>query len=185
MKAKAIPLGGTPRERILAVVLAAAGVFAGTVDVDEWIEEEGYTERAIIPTKGDRWTVGHGSTFWENGKPVQRSDTITRERALALAIHGLSKDQIAVAKTLPGVKLYPEELRIYTNFVGQFGIGNWIGSTPQKALLNGNYLAACHGLLLYKYSAGFDCSTPGNKVCAGVWSRQLRRHAACLEAQEG
>jgi hypothetical protein len=29
----------------------------------------------------------------------------------------------------------------------------------------------------------FDCSTPGNKVCRGVWTRQQARHAACMEAQ--
>ena len=29
----------------------------------------------------------------------------------------------------------------------------------------------------------YDCSTPGNKVCRGVWTRQQARHAACMEAQ--
>jgi hypothetical protein len=24
--------------------------------------------------------------------------------------------------------------------------------------------------------------TPGNKVCAGVWARQVKRHALCMEA---
>ena len=29
----------------------------------------------------------------------------------------------------------------------------------------------------------FDCSTPGNKVCRGVWTRQLERHQKCMGMQ--
>lgn len=31
--------------------------------------------------KGDRWTIGWGNTFYENGKPVKEGDVITQERA--------------------------------------------------------------------------------------------------------
>jgi hypothetical protein len=43
----------------------------------------------------------------------------------------------------------------------------------------GNYALACQAYLRYKFAAGYDCSTPGNKRCMGVWTRQLQRHAAC------
>ena len=70
------------------------------------------------------------------------------------------------------------------NFVGQFGIANWQRSSMRKALLSGHYTQACNALLLYRYSVGFDCSTLGNKVCLGVWTRQQKRHTQCIEAQK-
>ena len=38
-------------------------------------------------------------------------------------------------------------------------------------------------LLAYRFSGGYDCSTPGNKRCAGVWTRQLERYETCMELQ--
>ena len=50
-----------------------------------WQANEGFTDKAVIPTKGDVPTIGHGSTRWENGTPVKMGDTITRQRAEVLA----------------------------------------------------------------------------------------------------
>ena len=47
-------------------------------------------------------------------------------------------------------------------------------------ILAGEYRQACDALLLYKFSGGYDCSTPGNKRCWGVWDRQLKRHKKCV-----
>ena len=47
----------------------------------------------------------------------------------------------------------------------------------------GRYREACNAYTLYKFSGGHDCSIPGNKVCAGVWKRNLSRRDRCLEAQ--
>jgi GH24 family phage-related lysozyme (muramidase) len=52
-----------------------------------------------------------------------------------------------------------------------------------KHINAGEYAKACDAYLLYKYSGGHDCSIPGNKICAGVWTRQLERQAQCKEAQ--
>jgi len=53
----------------------------------------------------------------------------------------------------------------------------------RKRLLAGNYAGACDALLLYRFSAGYDCSTRGNRRCAGVWARQVKRHEGCMGAQ--
>jgi hypothetical protein len=50
-------------------------------------------------------------------------------------------------------------------------------------LLAGDYAGACKALLFYKFSAGYDCSTPGNKRCYGVWTRQIDRHSKCMGVQ--
>ena len=53
----------------------------------------------------------------------------------------------------------------------------------RQSLLAGSYYAACKDLLKYRFAAGYDCSTPGNRRCAGVWSRQLDRFAVCYSLQ--
>lgn len=164
------------RIAVAALTLSAAG-FA------TWQASEGFTDRAVIPTKGDVPTIGHGSTKYEDGRPVRMGDKITRERAEVLARNLMTQDERRFAASLPGVKLHQAEFDVYMDFVGQFGIGNWRGSSMRKRLLAGEYSGACNALLLYKYSAGYDCSTPGNKRCGGVWARQLERNHKCLEAQ--
>ncbi|MNJ22232.1 Phage lysozyme [compost metagenome] len=148
-----------------------------------WKVNEGYTDAAVIPTKGDVPTIGHGSTRWEDGTRVRMGDTITPQRAEVLARNLLHQDEKTFAASLPGVKLHQAEFDLYMDFVGQYGIGNWRASSMRRDLLAGNYVQACHDLLKYRYAAGYDCSTPGNKRCWGVWQRQLERHAKCMEAQ--
>ncbi len=167
------------RQRIAVVLLSASA--AGLAS---WTAREGFSESPIIPTTGDVPTVGHGSTRYEDDTPVRMSDSpITRERAQQLARNLMSGDERMLQASLPGVKLHQEEYDLYLDFVGQYGIGTWRKSSMRRHLLNGDYLRACNSLLLYKYAADFDCSTPGNKRCWGVWERQLERNQKCLDAQ--
>lgn len=166
------------RQRIAVTVLSLSAAGFAT-----WQASEGFTPVAVIPTKGDVPTIGHGSTRYEDGRPVKMGDTITPARAEVLARNLNSQAEKQFAASLPGVKLHQGEFDIYMDFVGQYGIGTWIKGSPRRDLLAGNYAQACHDLLKYRYAAGFDCSTPGNKRCAGVWTRQLERHAKCMAAQ--
>lgn len=166
------------RQRIAVTVLSLSAAGFAT-----WQASEGYTPVAVIPTKGDVPTIGHGSTRYEDGSPVRMGDTITPARAEVLARNLNSQAEKQFAASLPGVKLYQDEFDVYMDFVGQYGIGTWLKGSPRRDLLAGNYGQACHDLLKYKFAAGFDCSTPGNKRCAGVWTRQLERHAKCMAAQ--
>ena len=167
------------RKRIAVALLTLSSAGFST-----WQLQEGWSSTPIIPTRGDVPTIGHGSTRYEDGTRVKMTDPqITRQRGAQLA-RGLAKeDEAAVIRSLPGVELTQGEFDVYVNFTGQFGQGNWRKSSMRKHLLVGEYRAACDALLKYRFSAGFDCSTPGNKVCAGVWTRQLNRHTQCLEAQ--
>ena len=148
-----------------------------------WKASEGFTDTAVIPTKGDVPTIGHGSTRYEDGKPVKMGDTITRPRAELLARNLMTQDERQFAASLPGVKLHQVEFDLYMDFTGQYGIGNWRSSSMRRDLIAGEYAQACADLLKYRYAAGFDCSTPGNKRCWGVWSRQIERNAKCKAAQ--
>ena len=63
------------RTKIAALSLSAAALVA-------LVAQEGYTDKAVVPVKGDRPTVGYGSTFRDDGSPVQMGDTITPIQAL-------------------------------------------------------------------------------------------------------
>jgi GH24 family phage-related lysozyme (muramidase) len=164
------------RSLVAALSLSAAAFIALVVN-------EGFTERAIVPTQGDRPTVGFGSTFHEDGRPVKITDTVTPQRALIKAHAHISRDEAMFRQSLPGVMLHQAEYDVYMDFVYQYGPATWEKSSMRRNLLAGDYRKACDALLLYRRSAGFDCSTPGNKRCPGVWTRQLERHAKCMAAQ--
>jgi lysozyme len=171
------------RHRIAVGLLTVSMAGFGT-----WMGSEGWSDGPIIPTKGDRPTIGHGSTFYENGEPVKLTDPpITRERGAVLARALMSKDEKRLVESLPGAQLHLEEFEVYTDFIGQYGVGNWRGSTMRKKVLAGDYAGACQALLRYRFAAGYDCSTTVNgrlnTRCSGVWLRQLERHAKCMAAQ--
>lgn len=165
----------------IAGMMLSAAAFIGLV------AEEEYVSAAMIPTKNDRPTIGFGSTFWEDGRPVKMGEKVTPVRALRVAEAHLDREQISFRKSLPGVLLSQKEYDIYMNWVYQYGTGAWAGSSMRSNLLTGNYVAACASMLKYKYSGGYDCSTMingrPNKVCYGVWLRQQERYATCMGAQ--
>lgn len=165
------------RIRVAALTISAAAF--GT-----WQASEGFTSKAVIPTKGDVPTLGHGSTRYEDGTRVKMGDTITRPRAAQLARNLMNQDAKAFAASLPAdAKLHQVEFDQYLDFTGQYGMGNWRASSMRSNIIKGDYVAACHSLLKYKFAAGYDCSTPGNRRCPGVWTRQLERHSKCMAAQ--
>lgn len=166
------------RVRVIASALTLSALaFVGL------LTDEGYTDTAVIPTKNDRPTVGFGSTYRDNGAPVKMGDTITPVRAVQRASAHISSEEAKFRATISNVALYQAEYDTYVDWSYQFGIGAWSKSSMRRHLIEGNYRAACDALLLYKRSGGYDCSIPGNKVCAGVWTRQLARHKKCMEAQ--
>lgn len=174
------PSGVPFRVVVGGLVLSAAG-FAS------WLGYEGFTAAPVIPTKGDVPTIGHGSTRYEDGTPVRLGDpAISRDRAASLARNLHSEEEARFRASIPGVKLTQGEYDLYVDFTGQYGIGNWRGSSMRRALQAGQYRAACDALLLWKKQAGRDCSLPQNwgpQGCKGVWTRQLERHAKCLAEQ--
>jgi len=169
-----------PRKAIAGLTLSAAALFA-------WVLEESYTDNAVIPTKGDRPTLGFGSTFHEDGRPVKLGDTTTPVRALMKMKAHIDKEEASFVQSLPGVELHQGEYDIYRGFVYQYGTGNWWKSSMRTRLLASDYKGACDALLAYRFAAGYDCSTlingKPNKRCWGVWTRQQKRHADCVALQ--
>lgn len=148
---------------------------------------EGYTSDAVIPTKGDVPTVGFGSTINQDGSKVKMGDTTNPVIAAVNALAHIQKDEELFKRSLPGVMLSQEEYDIYIDWVYQYGISNWHTSTMRQRLLAGDHAGACDALLMWKYAGGYDCSTTingkPNRVCWGVWARQLERHEKCRAVQ--
>ena len=165
-----------PRKAIAGLSLSAAALIS-------LVMSESYTDKAVIPTVNDRPTLGFGSTFHEDGRPVKMGDTTTPVRALIIAQAHISKEEKVFRESLPKVELHQIEYDTYLNWNYQYGSGAWTRSGMRSKLLVGDYKGACNALLEYRFSGGYDCSTPGNKRCAGVWTRQQARHAACMAAQ--
>lgn len=168
--------GNVMGKRMPASSLAlTAAILAG------WIASEGFTAGPVIPTQGDVPTIGHGATHYEDGTRVTLQDRpISRQRAEVLAINLLQDTYVAcVKRSLGETLMHPVEFEKAVDFAGQYGCTRWAESSMRRQYVAGNYHHACNAYLLYKFAAGFDCSTPGNRRCAGVWTRQLQRHAAC------
>ena len=128
-------------------------------------------------------------------------ETTTPVAALKKARAHIEGEERRFRASLPGVLLSQAEYDAYIDFVYQYGSGAWSASTMRKKLLAGDARGACDALLSYRFitstkshGAGwvrsgsrwkFDCSTPGNKTCIGVWTRQKERHAKCVSGLEG
>ena len=166
--------------------MAVAGLMISFAAFIGLATHESFTTNAVIPTKNDRPTLGYGSTFWEDGRPVKMGETVTPVRALQVAHAHLTMEEHAFRKSLPGVTLSQTEYDIYMDWIYQYGNGAWAGSSMKSELLKGNYVTACSSMLKYKYSGGYDCSTlvngKPNQRCWGVWTRQQARVKKCMEA---
>lgn len=167
------------RTGIAGLSLSAAAFIALVIS-------EGFSPSATVPVKGDRPTVGFGSTYHADGSPVELGEKITPINALKTAKAHISKDEQRFRDSLPGATLSQAEYDLYIDWTYQYGIGRWRTSPMRQHLIDGEYKLACEALLLPKYRtvAGFDCSTPGNKRCMGVWTRAKERHQRCLNANQ-
>lgn len=157
-----------------ALVLSAAA-FVGL------LQKEGYTDRAIIPVKGDRPTVGFGSTFREDGSPVQMGDTITPQKAAARSLAHIQKDESRLKQCVTA-PLLQVEYDLLVDHAYQYGAATTCTSTMVRHANAGRYADACAGYLLYRKVAGRDCAVRANG-CYGVWARSQERHAQCMAVQ--
>lgn len=185
------------------IVIAALGLsMAGYVGI---ATHEGWMGTAAVPTKNDRCTNGFGSTFREDGTPVPCGETIDPVRAVKRSAAHIAKDESGLKRCLEGVELNQVEYDVFVDFSYQYGVEAACKSSTAKAYKHGDYAAACEGYNDYRFLTSsrpiegwepykwdasgkpirwrFDCSTPGNRVCRGVWTRSLARRDKCLAAQ--
>ncbi|MFE8644140.1 lysozyme [Sphingomonas sp. NCPPB 2930] len=173
-------LGKATRTVIAALAFSAAGLVGLTV-------REGYSDKAypdpVLGTKVP--TIGFGDTVG-----VKMGDTTTPVKALQRTLGHVQQDE-GVIKRCVGVDvpLYQGEYDAYVELAHNIGSTNFctggrMGGTSGivRRLQARDYAGACESILDWKLSGGLDCSTPGNRVCGGLWTDRLRLHKKCMEA---
>lgn len=160
---------------VAALALTAAGFAA-------WVSHEGYTEQAIQPVPGDKWTAGFGSTAHIDGSPIERGEKITPPSAVRLAIADLAKKEAALRKCFEGAMLARTEWDAMVSLAGSVGEGAVCRSSIPGKIKAGQYDAACKTILDFKRVQKRDCSLPANaRFCGGVWTRRQKEYRLCAE----
>jgi len=161
------------RIAITALTLSAAA-FAGI------LTREGFSPEAYPdPTRGTELpTIGFGST-----SGVRMGDTITPVAAINRSLREVTEFEGAI-KQCVHVPLYQAEYDAYLALAHNIGSGRFCGSTIVKRLNAEDYRGACQAILLFKFSNGYDCSKPGNRICPGLWADRQRVYQQCMSAQQ-
>lgn len=159
-----------------------AGLSVSAALLVSLVVSEGYTDKAVIPVKGDVPTYGFGMTFRPDGTPVQMGDKTNPVEAIQRSLAHVQNDERGLKRCVTA-PLSQVEYDVMVDFSYQYGVRRLCNSTMVRKANAGDYAGACKGYLEYRYVKGYDCSTPGNKVCGGVWARSQGRYNDCMEAQ--
>lgn len=153
----------TQRTQAGALVLSAA-VLAAIAGY------EGYRSTAYIPVPGDVPTIGHGTTRYEDGKPVKMGDKVTPERARILLQHDASAFARAVQRCAP-VPMFQNEFDAFVSLAYNIGEGAFCRSTLAKKLNALDYAGACREIEKWVYFKG--------KTLPGLVKRRADERARC------
>jgi lysozyme len=102
---------------------------------------EGYRGEAYIPVKGDRPTIGYGTT-----DGVKPGDTIEPVQALVRKLQDVQKFEGAL-KQCVRVPLHQHEYDAFLSLAYNIGPGAFCGSTLVRRLNAGDYAGACAEIL--------------------------------------
>ena len=152
------------RLSIAAIALSASGVVSIT-------SSEGFTSKAIIPTKGDVPTYGYGTTRKIDGSPVRMGDTITRKQASELVNRDVSRFSAAIKRCVT-VPLTQGEFDAYVSLAYNIGSGAFCKSTLVKRLNAGDYAIACAEIKRW--------DKMGGRVLRGLTARRDREYRMCV-----
>lgn len=157
-----------PRTAIAALTLSAAALVG-------IVSQEGYSDKAIIPVKGDVPTIGFGTTTG-----VSLGDTTTPPKALARALMDVQQFEGALKGCVKS-PLHQHEYDAFLSLSYNIGPTAFCNSTLVKKLNSGDYGGACNEIRRWTYFNGRDCSLPGSG-CAGLAKRREAEHRQCVGA---
>lgn len=158
--------------------MAIAGLTLSAVAFVGILTREGYTDQAVIPVPGDVPTIGFGTT-----SGVKLGDRTTPIKAAGRALTDVQTYEGAIKRCVK-VPLHQAEYDAYTDLAYNIGPTAFCNSTIVKRLNAESYANACEAILMWKMFNGFDCSTPGNRICAGLWADRQRVYKQCVGAQQ-
>lgn len=164
--------GGT-RQLVAALALSAAGLVG-------IVSHEGYTDQAVQPLPGDKWTFGFGSTTRDDSTPVLPGDKTNPVRALIKAQKDVSAAEAQLKACLgPQVAMHQHEWDFVVSLAYNIGTARFCGSTMALLFRQGQHSAACKQVLRWTYFQGKDCTDRSNK-CYGLVERRNKEYAQCM-----
>ena len=149
--------------------LLAAGTVLGASVFGVVKHNEGYSERTYYDGAGVA-TICYGET-----KGVKPGEVRTRAQCDAQLVKSVS----AHAEVFDGIPAStPDVVALgVLDMAYNIGVTGFNNSKVKKAIIKGDYRMAGQYVLEWKYitrnGKKYDCSTPGNKVCYGLWKRRL------------
>lgn len=147
------------RSHIAGLVLSAAALVGLALS-------EGYTDRAVQPLPGDKWTYGFGTT--EGVKP---GDTIAPPKALERKLRDVQKFEGAIKRCVQ-VPLSQNEYDAYVSLAYNIGDGAFCSSTLVRLLNAGDYAGACQQILRWDRFKG--------QQVRGLTLRRQREYETCI-----
>lgn len=173
-----------------AVPFAVAASLLVALNVSEGREYVPYYDSAGV------LTVCRGVT----GPDVVEGRTYTPTECDVLEVRHIERMYARMGRCVP-VPLTPEEAGVWGHFAYNIGEAAFCASTAARLLREGRYADACRQILAWRYirrptkrympdgtpgltadGRHFDCSTPGNKICPGLWTRRQSEASSCLAA---
>lgn len=155
-----------PRIAIAALSLSAAG-FVGLVT------HEGWSDKAIIPVKGDVPTIGPGLTKRPDGSPVQMGDKITPIEGIQRSLAHIESDESGIKRCVK-VPLSQPEYDSFISLAYNIGVPSFCKSTLVQLLNAGRYAEACKQILRWDKFQG--------KPLRGLTIRRQKEYAQCMKA---
>lgn len=120
---------------------------------------EGFSPKAYKCPAGV-WTIGYGSTKWEDGTPVRARQTITQEKAEGLLIDYLNR---YVRPKLADLKLKPGQQAAIESLCYNIGVNSFLRSKCYQALKNKDWPT---------FIREYDWFKGGGKVLNGLVKRR-------------
>lgn len=157
------------RNIMLATMTLSAAGLVGLV------QQEGYTDKAVIPVQGDKRTIGFGTT-----EGVNAGDKTTPPKALARALSDIGKFEGALKKCVT-VPLYQREYDTYISLEYNIGEAAFCKSRLVEKLNAGDYAGACGEVRRWTYYQGKNCALPENsRLCGGLAKRREAEYRQCI-----
>lgn len=162
----------TGERRLAPVFLFLSALAFGGIAI-----QEGYSDKAIIPVKGDKPTIGFGTTTRPDGSPVKPGDAITPPQAVQRALVDVQRFEGALKRCIKA-PLAQREYDAFVSLAYNVGDAAFCGSTLVKKVNALDYAGACDEILRWRFFQGRDCSLAGSG-CAGLWTRRQAERNAC------
>lgn len=106
------------------------------MDLSEIKRSEGLELKAY-KRKGDVWTIGYGSTYYEDNSRIKEGDVITAERAESLLKLKVEKEYLPQLKRLVKVPLNDAQMSAMLSLIYNIGAGN-LRKSKLLILVNNN-----------------------------------------------